>query len=118
MIKLKKLKIWITIVLLICFTTSLRVNAANPSTGEVVNRNDSVLISYDDLRKANSKLIELEYEKKINTRLKEVISNDSIIISNYSNLNNTLNKSYKKTIKQRNVCFGVAIIGILTSIIL
>ena len=33
-----------------------------PSTG----RQDSVLIAYDDLRKVNGKLIELEYERNIN----------------------------------------------------
>ena len=33
-----------------------------PSTGEVV-REDSVLISYNDLKVVNGKLIELKYEK-------------------------------------------------------
>lgn len=81
--------------------------------GDVDNRNDSVLISYDDLRIVNSKLIELEYEKEININLKNVIYNDSIIIKDYTYLNDKLNKDYKRTIKQRNICFGISVLMIV-----
>ena len=100
------------IVLLNC-STSLFANNGILPTGDVDSRNDSVLIAYDDLRIVNSKLIELEYEKEININLRKVIHNDSIIIKDYTYLNDKLNKDYKRTIKQRNVCFGVSILMIV-----
>ena len=94
------------------------------STGEV-NQEDSVLVSYNDLKVVNSKLIELKYEKETNNILKTIIRNDSLIIdtltidnlrltSNVQTLNNT-NKRYKK---QRNVGFGIGIVGIITTILM
>ena len=93
------------------------------STGGVVVEDDcvkdSVLVSYNDLRLANSKLIELDYEKKINTTLRSIIVNDSIIIKHYKNSNALLNKSYKKAIHQRNiaVCGGI-VFSIVTLLLL
>lgn len=86
-----------------------------PSTGE---RADSVLISYDDLRIVNSKFIELEYEKEKNTKLRQVIANDSIIIRDYTDLNTNLKKDCKKATAQRNICLGVAVLAIIATIIL
>ena len=94
------------------------------STGEVIQK-DSVLISYNDLKVVNCKLIELKYEKETNNVLKTIIRNDSLIIdtltinnirltSNIQTLNNT-NKRYKK---QRNVGFGIGIVGIITTILM
>ena len=88
------------------------------STGEVVNRNDSVLISYDDLRLANSKLIELDYEKQINNNLRNIISNDSVVIRNYQVLNDKLNKDCKKLVNQRNIIASCAALFIFTTIVL
>ena len=95
-----------------------------PSTGEVVQK-DSVLISYDDLKVVNSKLIELKYEKETNRVLRTIIRNDSLIIDTLTidNIRLTsdiqkLNKSNKKYKKQRNAGFIVAIIGIITTTIL
>lgn len=89
----------------------------NPSTGERVNVADSVLISYDDLRIANSKLMELEYEKRINTNLRQIVYNDSIVINDYAKLNEKLRNNNKKVKRQRNVCLGVVIAAVLGSII-
>lgn len=89
----------------------------NPSTGEVVQPKDSVLISYDDLRLANSKLIELEYEKQINNNLRSIIFNDSIIIRDYKVLNERINKDCKKAIRQRNIAIGSAAILFITTIL-
>lgn len=100
-------------IVLLNYSTSLFANDNNFPTGDVDNRNDSVLIAYDDLRIVNSKLIELEYEKEINVNLRKVIYNDSIIIKDYTYLNDKLNKDYKRTIKQRNVCFGVSVLMIV-----
>ena len=111
-----------TIVLLGCSINLLASNTGightNLSTGGVVVEDsivkDSVLISYDDLRLANSKLIELDYEKKINTTLRSVIANDSIIIQHYKSNTALMNKSYKKVIRQRNLAIGG---GLLFSIV-
>lgn len=127
MLNLLKLKILTTIVLLGCSINLLASNKDTKcsylSTGGVVVENtsvkDSVLVSYNDLRLANSKLIELDYEKKINTTLRSIIVNDSIIIQHYKNSNVLLNKSYKKVIHQRNIviCGGI-IFSIVTLLLL
>lgn len=90
----------------------------NPPTGEVVDRNDSVLVSYEDLKLANIKLIEADYRNKQIEMYKQIISNDSSIISNYESLNNKINLDCKKYYSQRNICAGVAVIAIITSVIL
>lgn len=115
------------IVLLSCSISLLASNkdikCSCLSTGGVVVENssikDSVLVSYNDLRLANSKLIELDYEKKINKTLRSIIVNDSIIIKYYKNSNALLNKSYKKAIHQRNiaVCGGI-VFSIVTLLLL
>lgn len=96
----------------------------NSSTGELEQK-DSVLISYDDLRIVNCKLIELNYEKETNTILRKIIRNDSIIIDTLTidntKLNseieklNRLNKKYKK---QRNIVFNVGLISTITTILM
>ena len=92
------------------------------STGEVI-KEDSVLISYNDLKVVNSKLIELKYEKETNNILRKIILNDSLSIDTLTTDNirlisnvQTLNKSNKKYKKQRNVGFGIGIVGIITTI--
>lgn len=94
------------------------------STGEVV-KEDSVLISYNDLKVVNGKLIELKYKKETNNILSTIIRNDSLIIDTLTvdNLRltsevKTLNKSNKKYKKQRNVGFGIGIVGIITTILM
>lgn len=88
------------------------------STGELVERNDSILIAYDDLRLANSKLVELEYQKEINDKLKQVITNDSIAISEYSKINTRIRKDYGKTVRQRNIAIGVGAVAVVVAAIL
>ena len=114
----------ITIVLLSCFINLYANNYHISSTGEVVQE-DSVLISYNDLKVVNSKLIELKYEKETNNILRTIIINDSLIIDTLTidNLRltteiQTLNKSNKKYKKQRNVGFGVGIAGIISTILM
>lgn len=105
------------IVLLSSFMSLSANDNLYPSTGERVNVADSVLISYDDLRIANSKLMELEYEKRINTNLRQIVYNDSIVINDYAKLNEKLRNNNKKVKRQRNICLGVAIVAVLGSII-
>lgn len=107
---------------LLSYSTNLLANnsdvdSLHSSTGGVDYPKDSVLISYDDLRLVNSKLIELNYEKQINTNLRNIIANDSIVIQNYQGLNNRINKDYKKVIRQRNIMFGGAVVLFLTTLI-
>lgn len=98
---------------------SLFANDNKPFTGELVTSNDSVLISYDDLRIVNSKLIELEYEKAINRTYRNIIANDSIIIKDYTELNARLNRDCKKAVRQRNIAIGSgALITVLATILL
>lgn len=88
-----------------------------PSTG----RQDSVLIAYDDLRKVNSKLIELKYEKDINEKLNVIISNDSIAIDNLKRRIDIVQRDSKieldKVRKQRNIAGGIGIGAIVLLII-
>lgn len=93
------------------------VDSLHLSTGEVVQPKDSVLISYDDLRRANAKLIELNYEKQINSNLRNIISNDSIVIRDYQVLNEKINKDCKKAIRQRNIAIGGAAALFITTIV-
>lgn len=98
--------------------------ATIPSTGGLKRDSltyDSILVSYDDLRKANSKLIELEYEKTINEDLRTIITNDSIAIDGLRNKINTMNDNYNRTIRkyktQRNVAGGITIGALILLII-
>lgn len=109
------------IVLLGCsinlLASNTNVNHTYLSTGGVVVE-DSILVSYNDLRLANSKLIELDYEKKINTTLRSIIVNDSIIIQHYKNSNALINKSYKKAIRQRNITIGGGVVFSIVTLLL
>ena len=88
------------------------------STGEL--KNDSVLISYNDLRKANAKMIELKYEKEINDSLRSIIKNDDKIISTYKTNTSNLTKELAKVKKQRNYIIKggiIALVACITAII-
>ena len=103
---------------------STNLYASNPtdylnlSTGEIVIPEDSVLISYNDLRIVNSKLIQLDYEQQINANLRTIIKNDSIVIKDYQILNERISKSCKKIIRQRNIAIGTGILFFISSILL
>ena len=86
------------------------------STGGVYP-DDSVLVSYNDLRNANAKMIELKYTREINSKLKDIIRNDSIIQVKQANIINITNKKVKRFKNERNVFAGVSIISILAVII-
>lgn len=104
------------IVLLSCSTNLLAQNNKHFSTGEL----DSVRVSYNDLRIVNSKLIELDYTKRINNKLYNIIHNDSIIINNYKSVNDNFNKTISKYKRQRNVAFITslcAIVGMIFSFV-
>jgi len=104
---------------LLSYSTNLL--ASEGDTISSTGRQDSVLIAYDDLRKVNSKLIELNYEKEINKNLSDIIYNDSIVIDNLKSsiyrISADADKRVKMMKKQRNVATGVGIVSIILLII-
>ena len=112
-------------IVLLSYSINLYANDYHISSTVEVTEEDSVSISYTVLKIVNSKLIELKYEKETNNILRTIIRNDSLIIDTLTidNLRLTsevkkLNKSNKKYKKQRNVGFGIGIVGIITTILM
>ena len=102
---------------LLSYSTSwCQSNVSLSSTGEQCGKSDSVLISYNDIRVVNAKLIQLKYEKEINDSLRVIIKNDDKIIKEYNNNIKSLNTSINKTIKQRNI-IGLGGLIIITALI-
>ena len=102
--KLLRSVLLITIVLLSCsISWCQNDNATIPSTGELTATPDSVLIAFDDLRKANAKMVELKYEKEINDSLSSIIKNDDAIMRKYSSNVDALKKQITQVKKQRNL---------------
>ncbi len=104
---------------LLSYSTNSLANECDTisSTG----RQDSVLIAYDDLRKVNGKLIELEYERNINEHLRTIVYNDSIAIDNLRNgisrINSDCERNIKRIKRQRNIAGGIGIGAIILLII-
>lgn len=102
---------------LLSYSTSwCQNNVSLSSTGEQCSKSDSVLISYDDIRVVNAKLIQLKYEKEINDSLRVIIKNDNKIIKEYNNNIKSLNTNINKAIKQRNI-IGLGGLIIITALI-
>lgn len=107
------------IVLLSCSTSWCQNdNATISSTGELTASPDSVLIAFDDLRKANAKMVELKYEKEINDSLRSIIKNDDLIMREYSRNVDALKKQVKQVKRQRNLAVGGGILVTLSLAIL
>lgn len=107
------------IVLLSCSTSWCQNdNATIPSTGELPAAPDSVLISFDDLRKANAKMVELKYQKEINDSLRSIIKNDDIIMREYSRNVDALKKQVKQVKRQRNIAIGGGVLATLSMALL
>ena len=87
-----------------------RNNIIHSSTGDVKPFvEDSVLVPISALKQANAKMIELKYEKEINTSLKQIIANDSIIINEYDNKLNDAKRQIVRNKKQAKVAAGISI---------
>ena len=107
------------IVLLSCSTSWCQNdNATIPSTGEPTATPDSVLISFDDLRKANAKMVELKYQKEINDSLRSIIKNDDIIMREYIRNVDALKKQVKQVKRQRNLAIGGGVLATLSMALL
>ena len=107
------------IVLLSCSTSWCQNdNATISSTGELTANPDSVLIAFDDLRKANAKMVELKYEKEINDSLRSIIKNDDIIVREYSSNVDAIKKQVKQVKRQRNLAIGGGVLATLSMALL
>ena len=107
------------IVLLSCSTSlSSRGQTINSSTGGFTD--DSVKVAINDLRKANIKLIQLDYEKDINKKLRQIIANDSVLAEQARQRYILLDRTCKQIKKQRNIAScssGVAILLLILSLL-
>lgn len=103
-----------TVLLSCSINLSSSGQVANSSTGVL---GDSVKVSINDLRKANIKLIQLDYEKAINNNLRQIIVNDSVLAEQARQRYILLDRTCKKIKKQRNIGVGAAIGSILLFII-
>ena len=113
--KLLRSVLLITIVLLSCSTSWCQNdNATIPSTGELTASPDSVLIAFNDLRKANAKMVELKYEKEINDSLRSIIKNDDIIMREYSRNVDALKKQVIQVKRQRNLAVGGGLLATIS----
>ena len=86
-----------------------------PFTGGL--EHDSIKVAIDDLRKANTKLIEKKNKKDINKNLRQIIRNDSVLAEQARQRYILLDRTCKKIKKQRNIGVGAAIGSILLFII-
>ena len=73
-------------------------SAYSSLTGVLVSENYA-LVSCDALRIANAKMVELDFEKEINKNLKEIVYNDSIIISSLKINIEVVEEECKKEVK-------------------
>ena len=102
-------------IVLLSYSINSSSKAYIPFTGGL--EHDSIKVAIDDLRKANTKLIELSYEKDINKNLRQIIKNDSVLAEQARQRYILLDRSCKKIKKQRNIGVGAAIGSILLFII-
>lgn len=81
---------------------------------------DSVKVAIDDIRKANTKLIELSYEKDINKNFRQIVRNDSVLTEQARQRYILLDRSCKQIKKQRNIAYcssGVVILLLILSLL-
>lgn len=103
-----------TIVLLNCsISWCQNDNYTISSTGELTATSDSVLVAFDDLRKANAKMVELKYQKEINDSLRSIIVVDEKIMREYNDNVNALQKQIKQEVRKRKIAGWL---GVLVSV--
>ena len=103
-----------TIVLLNCSISWCQNDSHTiSSTGELTATSDSVLVAFDDLRKANAKMVELKYQKEINDSLRSIIVVDEKIMREYNDNVNALQKQIKQEVRKRKIAGWL---GVLVSV--
>lgn len=105
------------IVVLNCFTSWCQNNDSISSTGGLEPTDSLVLIPISSIKIANSKMIELKYEKEINKELRHIIVNDSVIISSLNQDIINSNVKIQKYKKQRNIIASGGLVSLLLLII-
>lgn len=105
-------------IVLLSYSTSWCQNKHTiPFTGVLEQGDTLIEVPISTIKIANSKMIELKYQKEINANLKQVVANDSIIISGLKNnvlYEQNKAKEYKK---QRNIAGGAGIGALLIAIL-
>ena len=99
---------------------NVEIQKHNDSLRIEVNNLDSIKVAINYLRKANTKLIELSYEKDINKNLRQIIRNDSVLAEQARQRYILLDRSCKQIKKQRNIAYcssGVAIVLLILSLL-
>ena len=86
-----------------------------PFTGR--DANDSIKIAINDIRKANAKLIQLEYEREINNKLRQASKLDSVAIEQARQQCTLLRRSCSKVKKQRNAVSVATIVLLIMYLI-
>jgi len=105
-------------IVLLSYSTSWCQNKHTiPFTGVLEQGDTLVEVPISTIKIANSKMVELKYEKQINAGLKEIVSNDSIIIKGLQNNIAVEQNKTKKYKKQRNIVGGTGI-GLLILLII
>lgn len=105
------------IALLSCSTSWCQSKDTHFSTGEVEQTDSLILIPIDAIKIANSKMIELQYEKEINSNLRTIINNDSIVINNLNKNIELEQRKSKRYKRQRNFVSSVGIGTIILFIV-
>lgn len=111
MIQLKRFISLTTLLLLSCSYSWCQNDNLNLPTGDGDSiKCDSVLISINDIKIANAKMIELNYEKEINRNLRSTIQIDSTIINslrtNLAACKLNAEAEIKEIKKQRNIAIA------------
>lgn len=88
-----------------------------PFTGVLEQGDTLIEVPISTIKIANSKMVELKYQKEINSNLKQVVVNDSIIISGLKNNLLYEQNTVKKYKKQRNIAGGAGIGALLLAIL-
>lgn len=105
-------------IVLLSYSTSWCQNKHTiPFTGVVEQGDTLIEVPISTIKIANSKMIELKYQKEINSNLKQVVVNDSIIISGLKNNLLYEQNAVKKYKKQRNIAGGAGIGALLLAIL-
>jgi len=93
-----------------------------PSTGVEEQTDTLVSVPISFIKIANGKMTELKYEKEINSNLRQVVHNDSLIIDGLQyeldNCAEIAEYKIKKTRKQRNIFIGTTIGAAALSLLL
>lgn len=114
------------IALLNCSTSWCQSNVTDSlsSTGGVEQEDSLVAIPISMLKEANAKMVEIKYEKQINSELKQIVANDSTIIAGlkqnvryYKNSLKAKEKEARKYKRQKNIVAILAAIASVTAIV-